>query len=74
VAAQLAEQLLQVGQEIAWRWLMPDKRDRTLALAQARSIIAVTAKRPFVVRRIHPRSTGLGNIAAFQLLKPRVVE
>jgi hypothetical protein len=53
VAAQLAEQLLQVGQ----RDLLPlaDRRQRHRAVVperSARSIIAVTAKRPLVVSRM----------------------
>jgi hypothetical protein len=52
MATQLAEQLLQIRQEICCRWLMAASVTGPLFWRRARSIMAVTAKRPLVVRRM----------------------
>jgi hypothetical protein len=52
VPAQFAEQLLQIGQEIFWRSLMLASATGPSSPRMARSIMAVTAKRPLVVKRI----------------------
>jgi hypothetical protein len=52
VPAQLAEQLFKVESEICWRWLIAASVTGPLFWRSARSIIAVTAKRPLVVRRM----------------------
>ena len=52
VAAQLAEQLFEVRQRDLLALRDGRERDRPLLERRARSIIAVTAKRPLVVRRM----------------------
>jgi hypothetical protein len=73
VAAQLAEQLLQVGQRNRLTLADAGQRDRTFAWRKARSIIAVTAKRPLVVRRI-TTSVGLKYRPSRSALKARLVD
>jgi hypothetical protein len=73
LAAQLAEQLLQVGQRNRLTLADAGQRDRTFAWRKARSIIAVTAKRPLVVRRI-TTSVGLKYRPSRSAFKARLVD
>jgi hypothetical protein len=58
VATQLAEQLLQVGQRNLLAPLMAANATGPECSRSARSIMAVTAKRPLVVKRIEISSYG----------------